>query len=145
MGTNTSDVEVRPHRDGVRTLTMDANAQTSIPIVNIMLPSSGRDHLAIPQVNLSILGYEPDLLRNSHGRCPSRWAQEISIMPQLDGLASLPMRDPIGRRVLEDSRLGGQEYSQGGTYVQGASVSRRREYPGESSNDDNVNRRPYRD
>ena len=39
METNTSDVEVRPHRDGVRTLTMDANAQTSIPIVDVMLPS----------------------------------------------------------------------------------------------------------
>ena len=107
MGTNTSDVEVRPHRDGVRTLTMDANAQTSIPIVDVMLPSSGGDHLAIPQVNLSISEYEPDSLRNSHGRSPSRWAQEISIMPQLDGLASLPLRDPIGRRVWEDSRLVG--------------------------------------
>ena len=84
MGTNTSDVEVRPHRDGVRTSTMDANAQTSIPIVDVMLPSSGRDHLAIPQVNLSISGYEPDPLRNSHGRSPSRWVQKISNMPQLD-------------------------------------------------------------
>ena len=81
MGTNTLDVEVRPHRDGVRTSTMDANAQTSIPIVDVMLPSGGGDHLAIPQVNLSILGYEPDSLRYSHIRSPSRWAQEISIMP----------------------------------------------------------------
>ena len=29
MGTNTLDIEVRPHRDGARTLTMDANAQAS--------------------------------------------------------------------------------------------------------------------
>ena len=145
MGTNTLDVEVRPHRDGVRTLTMDAKAQTSIPIVDVMLPSRGGDHLPRPQVNLSILGYEPDSLRNSHGRSPSRWAQEISIMPQFDGPASLPMRDPIGRRVQEDSRLVGQECSQGGTYVQEVSMSRRREYPRESSNDDNVNGRPYRD
>ena len=71
MGTNTLDIEVRPHRDGVRTSTMDANAQTSIPIVDVMLPSGGGDHLAIPQVNLSILGYEPDSLRNSHIRSPS--------------------------------------------------------------------------
>ena len=105
MGTNTSDVEVRPHRDGVRILTMDTNAHTSIPIFDVMLPSGGGDHLAIPQVNLSILGYEPDSLRHSHGRSPSRQPQEISIIPQLDGLASLPMRDPIGRRVQEDSRL----------------------------------------
>ena len=72
MGTNTLDVEVRPNRDGVRTLTMDANAQTSIPIVDVVLPSGGGDHLAIPQVNLSISGFEPDSLGNSHGRSPSR-------------------------------------------------------------------------
>ena len=48
METNTLDVKVRPHRDGVRTSTMDANAQTSIPIVDVMLPSSRGDHLAIP-------------------------------------------------------------------------------------------------
>ena len=70
-----------------------------------MLLSSWGDHLAIPQVNLSILGYEPDSLRNSHMRSPSMRAQEISIMPQLDGLASLPMKDPIGRRIQEVPRL----------------------------------------
>ena len=105
LGTNTSDIEVRPSRDGARTLTMDANTQTSILIVDMILPSGGRDHLSIPQVNLSILGFGPDSLRNSHGRSPSRWAQEISIMPQFDGLASLPIRDPIGRRAQEESRL----------------------------------------
>ena len=71
-------------------------------------------------------------------------AKEISILPQLDGPVSLPTRSPIGRRVQGDSRFAGQEYSQGTTYVQGASIPRR-EYPGESSDDDNVNRRPYRD
>ena len=84
---------------------MDANAQTSIPIVDVMLPSAGGDHLAKPQVNLSISGYEHDSLRNSHIRSPSMQAQEILIMPQLDGLASLPMGDPMGRRIQEDSRL----------------------------------------
>ena len=74
-------------------------------LLTVMLPSGGGDHLAIPQVNLSILGYEPDSLRNSHMRSPSMRAQEISIMPQLDGPASLPMGDPIGRRIQEDSRL----------------------------------------
>ena len=123
---------------------MDANAQASIRIVDVMLPSVGGDHLAIPQVNLSISGYEPDSLRNSHIRSPSMWAQEILIMPQLDGPASLPMRDSIGRRIQEDSRLVEQEYSQGGTYVPGASMLRRREYPGGSGNDDDY-RRPYRD
>ena len=45
----------------------------------------------------------------------------------------------------EDSRLEGQEYSQGGTYIQVASISQRREYLGESIDDDNVTRRQYRD
>ena len=110
VGTNTSDVEVRPHRDSVRTSTMDANAQTSRPIVDVMLPSGRGDHLAIPQVNLSISGYEPDSLRNSHIRSPSMRAQEISIVPQLDGLASLPMRrsywkDNKGRPQVSGMRI----------------------------------------
>ena len=50
IGTNTSDVEVRPHRKRLRTLTMEANTQTSIPIVDVMLASCGGDHLAIPQL-----------------------------------------------------------------------------------------------
>ena len=145
MGTNTSDIEVRPHRDGARASTSDANAQTSLQIVDVMLPSGGGDQLAIPQINLSISGYEPNSLRDSHIRSPAMRTQEFSIIPQLDGPVSLLTRDPIGRRVQEDSRLEGQEYSQGGTYVQGTSISLRREYPGESSDDDNVNRRPYRD
>ena len=78
---------------------MDVNAQASLPIVDAMLPSGGGDHLAIPQINLSILGYEPDSLRTSHIRSPFKWAQEILIMPQLDGPTSLPMRDPVGRRI----------------------------------------------
>ena len=98
---------------------MEANSQTSIPIVDIMLPSGRGDHLTMPQVNLSISGYEPDLLRSSHMRSPSMRAQEISIMPQLDGLASLPMRDPIGRRIQEIPRSAEWESSQGGTYMQG--------------------------
>ena len=44
-------------------------------------------------------------------------------MPQLDGPVSLLTRDSIGRRVQEDSRFEGQEYSHGGTYIQGASIS----------------------
>ena len=39
IGTNTSDVVVEPNRDRLRTSTMEANAQTSIPIVDVMLPS----------------------------------------------------------------------------------------------------------
>ena len=90
-------------------------------------------------------GYGPNSLRDSHVGTPDTRAQKISILPQLDGPVSLPIRDPIGRRVPEDTRFAGQEYSQGDTYIQGASILQRREYPGESSDDDNINRRPYRD
>ena len=45
MGTNTSDVVVEPSRNGVRTSSMEANAQTSIPIVDVLLPSSHGDHV----------------------------------------------------------------------------------------------------
>ena len=41
MGTNTSDVEVRPHRDGARVVTSDANCQAPLPIVDVMIPSGG--------------------------------------------------------------------------------------------------------
>ena len=69
--TNTSDVAAQPDRDRLRTSTVEANAKTSIPIVDIMLPSGRGDHLMIPQVNLSISGYESDSLRTSHVRSPS--------------------------------------------------------------------------
>ena len=111
MGTNTSDIEVRPHTDGARASTLDANAQASLLIVDVMLPSGRGDQLAIPQINLSISGYEPDSLRDSHIRSPAMRAQEISIIPQLDGAVSLPTRDPIKRRAQENSRFEGQEYS----------------------------------
>ena len=72
-------------------------------------------------------------------------AQEISILPQLDGPVSILTRDPTGGRVSEDTRIIGWEYFQGATYIQGASILQRRKYPRESSDDNNTNRRPYRD
>ena len=107
MGTNASDIEVRPHRDEAGASTSDTNTQPSLPIADVMLLSGGGDRLAIPQINLSISGYEPDSLRDSHIRSPDTRTQEILIMPQLDGSVSLLTRDPIGRRVQEDSRFEG--------------------------------------
>ena len=123
---------------------MEANAQTYIPIVDVMLPSCRGDYLMIPQVNLSISGYEPDLLRTSHMTSPSMRMQEISTIPQLDKPGCLPMKDPIGRRIQKISRSVEQESSQGGTYVQRASAPRRREYPRGDSEDDG-SRRLHRD
>ena len=145
MGTNTSDIEVRPHRDGARVVTLDTNIQVPLPLIDVMILSGGGDPVAIPQINLSILGYGPDSLRDSHVGNSAMGAQEISILPQLDGPVSIPVRGPTGGRVLEGTRFTEQGYSQGGTYIQGASISQRREYPNESSEDNNANRRPYRD
>ena len=55
--TNTSDVVVEPTRNGLRMSNMEANAQTSIPIVDVLLPTGHEDHVKIPHVNLSITGY----------------------------------------------------------------------------------------
>ena len=107
MGTNTLDIEVRPHRDRTKASTPDANAQTSLPIIDIMLASGGGDQIALPQINLSILGYEPESLRGSHIRSPDTRAQGSSVIPQLDGPVSLPTRDPIRRRMPEDTRFAG--------------------------------------
>ena len=107
MGTNTSDIEVRPHRDRIRASTSDANAQTSLPIVDVMLPSGGGDQIAMPQINLSISGYEPESLRGSHIRSPDTRAQGSLVIPELDGPVSLLMRDPIRRQVPENTRFAG--------------------------------------
>ena len=53
MGINTSDVVIEPTRSRQRTSSIEANAQTSIPIVNVLLPSGLGDHITIPHVNLS--------------------------------------------------------------------------------------------
>ena len=99
MGTNTSDVVIERTRSGPRTSSMEANAQTSIPIVHVLLPSGLGYHVTIPHVNLSISGYEPDSLRTSGIRSPSMRAQEVSAIPQLDGPRSLPMRDHTRGRM----------------------------------------------
>ena len=39
VGTNTSDVVVESARDRIRTSDMEAHAQASIPIVDVLLPS----------------------------------------------------------------------------------------------------------
>ena len=107
METNTSDIEVRPHRDGARIVTSDANDQAPLPIIDVMIPSGGGDPVAIPQINLSISGYGPNSLRDSHVGTPAMKAQQISILPQLDGPVSIPVRGPTGGRVSEDTRFMG--------------------------------------
>ena len=93
MGTNTSDVVIEPTRSGLRTSSMVANVQTSMPIVDVLLPSCLGDHVTILHINISISGYGQDALRTLGMRSPSMRAQEVSAIPQLDGPRSLPMRD----------------------------------------------------
>ena len=142
IGTNTSDVVVESTRDRTRASNIEANAQTSIPIVDVLLPSGQGEHVMIPHINLSISGYEPDSLRTSSMRSPSMWAEEISAIPQVDGPESLPMRGPIERWMNGIHRLVEQDSSQGGTYVQRAPTRRRRDYLGGNSNSDGP-RRPH--
>ena len=71
IGTNTSDVVVESTRNRLRMSSMEATTQNSIPIVDVLLPSSLGDHATIPHVNLSISGYELDSLRTSGMRSPS--------------------------------------------------------------------------
>ena len=135
MGTHTSHVEARPHRDGTRVVTLEADIQTPLPIADIMIPTSGEDQIALPQINLSISGYGPNLLRDSQLGSLDVRAQEVSVLLQVDGPVSTPMRGNVRGRISESARIMEWEYSQDGTYLLGTSVSCRREYLGDSSND----------
>ena len=99
MGTNTSDVMIEATGSSQRPSCMETNAQPSIPIVDVLLPSGLGDHVPIPHVNLSKLGYESDSLRTSGLRPPSMRTQEGPTIPQLDGPGPLPMTDHTRGRV----------------------------------------------
>ena len=62
-------------------------------------------------------------------------AQEVSVLPQVDGLVSIPRRRDVRERASESTRIMEREYSQDGMYLSGTSVSHRREYLGDSSDD----------
>ena len=140
MGTNMSDVEARPHSDGIRVITLDANIQTPLLIVDVMIPTSGEDQIALPQINLSISGYGPNSLRDSQLWSSDVRAQEISILPQVDGPISAPTREYTRGRISESARIMEWEYSQGGTYIQGAPITQRRENLQDNSDDSRSHR-----
>ena len=140
MGTNTSDIEVRPQRDGIRVIDSDDNAQVSCLVVNVILPTGMSEQVPMPHINLSISGYDPESLRGSHTRTHDTGIQES--IPQLDGPVSIPSR--TRRRLSENMRFE-QGYLQESIYLQGTSASCRREYSGESSDDTHSDRRTYGD
>ena len=63
IGTNTSDIEVRPQRHGVRIIDSDDDIQVSCPHVDVILPSGMNKQTPMPHINLSISRYDPELLR----------------------------------------------------------------------------------
>ena len=84
MGTYTSDIEVRPQRDGAGVIDSgDDNAQVSYPHVNAIIPSDTNEQMPMPHMNLSISGYDPEPLRGSHTKSHDTRLQET--IPQLDG------------------------------------------------------------
>ena len=116
VGTNTLDVEVRSSRDGPRALTMEPH--TSILIVDVLLPSGHEDHVRIPHVNLSIMGYHPETLRTLVGaRSSTVRTPEVSTIPQLDGPRSLPRHESERRQMDEVPDSIGLSSSQRGTYT----------------------------
>ena len=97
---------------------MDTHMHTSIPIVDVLLPSGHEDHARIPHVNLSIMAYEPETLRTLAGmRSPSVRAPEISMIPQMDGARSLPRHEPERGRINEISSITELGSSQRDAYV----------------------------
>ena len=144
MGANTSDVVIEPTVGVLRPLHMEANSQTSIPTVEVLIPPVMGDNTTLLHVSLSISGCEHEPLRTSGIRSPPVRAQEVSMIPQLDGPGSLPIRDHTKGRMGRFLDQAEQDPSQGGTYVQRASMIRRREYPGGDS-DSYDYRRLHRD
>ena len=116
MGTNTSDMVIEPTVGVLRTPCMEANIQTSIPTVEVLIPPVLGDN-TIPHVSLPLSCYEPDSLRTPGIRSPPVRAQEVSMIPQLDGPGSLPIRHHTRGRMGRFSDQVEQDPSKGGTYV----------------------------
>ena len=88
MGTNTSDIEVRPQRDGARVVDLDDDdVQVSCPHVNVILPTGMNEQVHMPHINLSISIYDPDSSGGSHTRTRDTGIQET--IPKLDGPISV--------------------------------------------------------
>ena len=117
-----------------------ATTQTLAQPSEVILPPRIGDYIAIPHVNLSASGYEPDSLGSSGIRSPPARAQETSTVSQLDGPGSLPTVNPAQKRMGRPPNQMEQDPSQGGIYVWKTGVSKRREYPEEGANGDEYRR-----
>ena len=136
MGTNTSDIEVRPQREGIRVIDSDDDdddVQVSCPHVDVILPRGMNEQIPMPHINLSISRYDPESLRGSHTRSHDTGMQMVA---QLDGPVSVQSRSR--RRIPENVRIEQESFPR-------TTTSHRREYPGESSDDIYNDGRSYRD
>ena len=77
MGKNTSNVVIEPTVGVLRPPHMEANTQTSIPHVEVLIPPIMGDNTTLPHVSLSILGCEHGPLRTLGIRSPTVRAQEV--------------------------------------------------------------------
>ena len=135
-GINTSAIEVRSQRDGAEVFKSDEdNVQISCPHVKVMPPININEQVHVPHINLSTSRYVPESTR---GSCMSTYdigTQET--IPQLDGPISIPSR-LRRRRTSECARIEPDSDPR-------TTVSHRREYPGDDSDDSHNDRRSYRD
>ena len=90
------------------------------------------EQIQFPNMNISISGYDSETLRSSNARPQGLGMQENLAIPQLDGPSTIPSRNQWG---MSENITIRQDYPRDGTYLQGTSTSNRREYPGNSSDD----------
>ena len=103
IGTNTSDIEVRPQRDGARIVDSDNDdVQVSFPHVKVISLIGTDEQVPMPHTNLSTSRYDPELTRGSHTSTHETGIWET--IPQLDGPVSVQPRSR-GRRLLEHARI----------------------------------------
>ena len=132
METNISDREVRTQLDGMRNINVDANAQTSHLLIDVTLPTGVSEQRSIQYTDQPICDSES--LRGSCTRPPDARIHEA--IPQLDGPVSAWSRSR--RRMPENVRIEQESF-------QRITMSHRKEYPGESSDDTHSDRRKYGD
>ena len=92
MGTNTSNIEARSQRDGIRTA-LESNVQVTQPSVDVIKPTGMNKQIPFPCMNMSASEYDSETLQGSHTRPQEPGMRENSVIPQLDGLPSIPSRN----------------------------------------------------
>ena len=130
MESNPLNIEVRTQDEDIRT-DRESNVQVTGLPVNVIPLTGLSEQIQVPSVNISVSENDSETLRGSHVRSQEPGMQNLAI-PQVDGPSSIPSRN---RRVMADNVRIGQNYPHDGTYLQGVSTSNRREYPGDSSDD----------